>query len=184
MLDLLLITFCLRTEQFCLEGRKLVDRLSPFKIKLLLFCNIAVAAKKRLKETLWPSSAHSWVNVILQTETLTLSSEVTSAGHQQWGWISATQASPVYDINKLVSNVLGTVDAGWKTFVSANNRPELVWIGKANRHFLSYLKEYLSLGSLFIKRCELNVHHLLFVPSQVFPVISVIFLNMFEVLIM
>lgn len=45
-------------------------------------------------------------------ETLTLLSEVTSAGHQEWGWISATQASPVYDINKLVSNVLGTVDAG------------------------------------------------------------------------
>lgn len=45
-------------------------------------------------------------------ETLTLLSEATSSGHQEWGWLSATQASPVYDINKLVSNVLGTVDAG------------------------------------------------------------------------
>lgn len=119
---------------------------------------------------LWPSAAHCWSWIKVVFPQLTLISEVISAGHQQWGWISATQASRVYDINKLVSNVLGTLGAGWKTFVSANNRPELVWIGKANRHFLSYLKEYLSLGSLFIKRCELNAHHLLFVPSKMVPV--------------
>lgn len=81
-LGLLLITFCLKAEQFCLEGEKLVDRLSTLK-KLLFFYNIAVAAKKRLKQTLWPSSAHSWVNVVTpQTETLTLLCEVTSAGHR------------------------------------------------------------------------------------------------------
>lgn len=92
------------------------------------------------------------------------------AGHQEWGWISATQ--PL-----LFMILINWCQMSWerlvqveKTFVSANNRPELVWIGKANRHFLSYLKEYLSLGSVFMERCELNAHHLLFVPSKIFPV--------------
>lgn len=37
---------------------------------------------------------------------------VTSAGHQEWGWISATQPLLFMILIKLVSNVLGTVGAG------------------------------------------------------------------------